>query len=173
MRRFIWFVLCIGLVLTPMTAAASGPTAGRSALPKFKLKDLKGKTVTPASLKGKVVVISFWATWCVPCKQELDFLEGVYKKEKDKGFEVLGIATDGPDTFSQIRGVVKRHRWTFPVLPDREGRATAALNPRAASPFSMYIDRQGRVAYDHEGFSRGDAPKIEARIKELLAEPAS
>jgi len=145
--------------------------ADRAKVPSFRLKDLKGKRVSLKDLKGQVVVISFWATWCKPCKRELDHLAKIYKKRHGAGLEVLAIATDGPETFSEIRGVAKRHRWPFPVLPDKEGEATSVLNPRGTVPYSMYVDRQGRLAYDHEGYSQGDAEKMAKRIEDLLAEP--
>ena len=142
----------------------------RPPVPKFSLKTLKGKRVKIEKLKGKVVVISFWATWCKPCKRELDDLKKIYKDRKADGLEVLAIATDGPETFSEIRGVVKRHKWKFPILPDKEGSATSILNPRGTVPYSMYIDRQGRIAHSHEGYNQGDAEKMIARIQALLDE---
>ena len=167
-------VFLIGAPLGGAAHATDGVSqAERAKVPAFRLKDLTGKKVHIKDLKGKVVMISFWATWCVPCKRELDDLAKLYKKtDKSKGLEVLAIATDGPETFSEIRGVVKRHKWPFRILPDKEGEATSILNPRGTVPYSMYVDRHGRLAYDHEGYAQGDAEKMAKRIKELLAEPA-
>ena len=64
--------------------------------------------------------------------------------------------------------MVKRHRWPFPVLPDPSGEVTSILNPRGTVPYSMFVDRLGSVAYDHEGYSPGDAEKMEWHIKKLL-----
>ena len=137
-------------------------------IPAFHLKNLKGKKIQINDLKGRVVVISFWATWCGPCKRELDDLAELYKKHKDNGFKVLAIATDGPETFSEIRGVVKRRGWPFHILPDKEGEVTSVLNPRGTVPYSIYVDHLGRIAYDHEGYSQGDRDKMTKRIKKLL-----
>ena len=165
--------LLLGGAFAGAASAADGPSAAeRAKVPAFQLKDLKGKRVHIKDFKGKVVMISFWATWCVPCKRELDDLKKLYKKHKGDGFEVLAIATDGPETYSAIRGVVKRHRWPFRILPDKEGEATSILNPRGNVPFSMYVDRQGRLAHEHEGYAQGDAKKMATKIAELLAEPA-
>ena len=165
-------LLVSGPALAAPKAEAPVTAADRAKVPAFHLKNLKGKKVHIKDLKGKVVMISFWATWCVPCKRELDDLAKLYKKHHKDGLEVLAIATDGPETFSAIRGVVKRHRWPFHILPDKEGEATSVLNPRGNVPFSMYVDRQGRLAHDHEGYGQGDAKKMAKKIAELLAEPA-
>ena len=137
-------------------------------VPTFYLKDLKGKKIQINDFKGEVVVISFWATWCGPCKRELDDLAELYKKHNGAGFKVLAIATDGPETFSEIRGVVKRHGWPFHVLPDKEGEVTSILNPRGTVPYSIYVDRFGRIVYDHEGYSQGDKEKMFKQVKKLL-----
>lgn len=175
MNRILLALAMLGLVCaSPLAHAneAGVAAAERAKVPSFRLKDLKGKKVNIKNLKGKVVMISFWATWCVPCKRELDDLAKIYKKQKGEGLEVLAIATDGPETFSEIRGVVKRHRWPFRILPDKEGEATSILNPRGTVPYSMYVDRHGRLAHTSEGYGQGDAEKMAKRIKELLAEPA-
>lgn len=140
----------------------------RPAVPAFHLKDLQGKKIRVKDFDGDVVVISFWATWCTPCKRELDDLAELHKKYNKSGLEVLAIATDGPETFSQIRGTVKRHRWPFHVLPDKEGEVTSILNPRGTVPYSVYLDRQNNIAYSHEGYAQGDAAKMTERIKKLL-----
>lgn len=173
-RRALLVATCalffVSLLAAPIASAVDGPTAGRATVPKFALKDLKGKRVRLQDLKGKVVVISFWATWCVPCKQELDELQRFYETYEGGDFEVLAISTDGPETASAIRGTVKKHKWGFKVLHDGEGQATSLLNPRGVTPYSMFVDRKGKLAYDHEGYSRGDAAKMIERIKGLLAE---
>ena len=163
-------LLCVLFVAVFYSSLSFASEPVRSKVSSFHLKDLKGKKVALKELRGKVVVISFWATWCVPCKRELDDLAKLYKKHRNDGLAVLAIATDGPETYSDIRGVVKRHRWPFRILPDQAGEVTSILNPRGAVPYSIYVDRHGLLAYDHEGYSQGDASKMIIRIKKLLVE---
>jgi peroxiredoxin len=142
----------------------------RAAAPPFALKDLAGKPITLASLRGKVVVVNFWATWCAPCLQELPFLDAFQQKHGKNGLVVVAVATDGPETAANIATVVRRRRLTMPVAHDQSGTVISALNPRAANPYTLFIDRQGRIAHSHEGYSPGDERKYEALIEALLAE---
>ncbi len=165
-ERFLRFFIILFCLLLSPTAYTSEKTQS-AIVPAFNLKSLKGKKVQISDFKGEVVVISFWATWCVPCKRELDDLKTFYNKQ-GKNFKVLAIATDGPETYSSIRGVVKRHKWPFYILPDKEGEVTSILNPRGTVPYSIYVDHNGYIAYDHEGYSQGDREKMFKRIKKLL-----
>jgi len=158
--------LTAALFITPSVEAKDG----RSALQNFKAKDLNGKKVELAKLKGKVVLINFWATWCAPCLQEMPHLDKMYKKYKKKGFVVLSVATDGPETASRIKSVVKRKRWSMPIVHDKSGAIVAQLNPRATNPFTVFIDKKGQLAHSHEGYSSGDEKGYEKLVKKLLAE---
>lgn len=163
--------LVLVFALAMATAAhAAEPAEQRAAAAAFSLKDLSGKPVRLDDYKGKVVVVNFWATWCAPCLQELPFLEQYYKRYGKSGLVVLAIATDGPETASRVRTVVRRKRFTMPVLHDAAGSVVASLNPRGANPYTLFIDKKGRVAFRHEGYSPGDEKKYEGLIKKLLAE---
>lgn len=143
----------------------------RPPAPALSLRSLEGKPVRLADFRGQVVVVSLWATWCAPCKQELKHLDAMYRRLQGKGLVVLAVATDGPETRSEVRGVVRRTRWKVPVLVDQDGAAMARLNPRGTIPFSLFIDRRGRVAHRHEGYSPGDEKAYLPLIEQLLAEP--
>ena len=157
------------LLIATCLSITTQVNAERAHAPALKGRNLKGKNVSLAKYKGSVVVVSFWATWCVPCKRELDDLERLSRTQKFN-FVVLAIATDGPETYAQIRTVVKQHRWSFHVIPDRDGAITSVFNPRGTVPYSVYIDRHGRLAYSHEGYAQGDAHKVARKINELLRE---
>ena len=141
----------------------------RSAAENFKLSDLKGNPHRLSDYKGKVVVISFWATWCKPCLRELTFLKSLKAQHPGK-LEILAIATDGPNTASRIRPTVKRKKLTMPVLLDSDGSVMASMNSRGILPQSNYIDKQGKLAYAHTGFVSGDEEIIEKAILKLLGE---
>lgn len=172
MKTPVTLALAAALVFSAVTADAADPPDKRATIADFALKNLKGKRVKLSDFKGKVVVVNFWATWCVPCLQELPFLADYYDKYKDQGFTVLAVTIDGPETFSRVRSVVKRRKWKMPILLDQDGSVAAMLNPRGTNPYTMFVDRQGRVAHDHEGYNSGDEKGYEDVIKRLLAEPA-
>jgi thiol-disulfide isomerase/thioredoxin len=167
--------MLLSLTLTaPSTAHAEDTApADRKPVTDFSLPTLEGKKVKLSDAKGKVVVISFWATWCGPCKQELPLLDAIAKKYADKGLVVLSINTDAPKTVAEVRRVVKSKELTLPILLDGEGAVASKLDPANAMPYTLYLDRQGRVAHTHEGFQPGDEKDIEARIVALLAETPS
>jgi len=155
-------------------ALALGGTAlaeeKRATVGDFRLKTLSGKRAALSDYAGKVVVVNFWATWCVPCLQELPHLQEYYERLEKDGLVVLAITIDGPDTFAKVRQTVQRKKFTMPILLDQDGAVAAILNPRGTNPYTMFIDRRGRLAADHEGYNSGDEKKHLAIIEKLLAE---
>jgi len=163
------------LLLLTLTLAFSMPAiAGelatkRPEVSNFSLQTLKGERFKFASVKGKVVVISFWASWCKPCIQELGFLKKL-KKKLDNGFVVLAVSTDDPNTMASVRKIVRRKRLNMPILLDTQGSLMGEMNARGTMPYSVYVDVKGRIAAKHDGFASGDEPKIEKIVKALLKE---
>ena len=169
-RHFL-SAIAISLVCFSTAQAKDIEINDRTAVTDFSLEDTKGKVVKLSAQKGKVVVITFWATWCAPCLQELPHLNKFYKKHKKDGLTVLAINTDGPDTFAKAKTIIKRKRMKMPILKDPEGEVAALLNPRGTNPYTLFVDRFGRLAADHQGFAKGDEIKALAKITKLLAEP--
>lgn len=173
MKLVVSFFLVLGLSTIGLSAHAGGelaPADKRTEVADFELTGVKGKTHKLSSYKGKVVAMSFWASWCEPCKQELSFLNKFKKAHPDKNFEIVAVATDAPETLSKVRSIVKRKKWKFPVPLDTEGKVSALLNPRGATPFAMFLDKNGKLAYSHEGFKSGDEGAYEQIINALVSE---
>ena len=161
-------------------AAAPGSTADMLlkagfAVPKaetaatdFTLKTLDGKDVSLASYKGSVVFLSFWATWCGPCKQELPSVQALYDKLKAKGFTI--VAVDVMEEEKTVSAFVKANRMTFPVLLDADGRVGGEYDARSI-PTNYLIDRHGKilariVGYDGTPWS---SPERVALFEKLLS----
>ncbi len=156
--------------LTITTSHGAELKKNRPAVSNFSLNTLKGDRFQFNSVRGKVVVISFWASWCKPCIQELGYLKILAKAHPDE-MVVLAVSTDAPNTIAGVRKIVKRKRLTMPILLDTDGTVMNEVNPRGTLPFSVYVDRQGNIGATHDGFSSGDEDKLKATVEALLAEP--
>ena len=166
--RWLLFVLLM-LFGAPTTAAELNTV--RPQAPDFSLNQLNGESFSLSSTKGKVVVVSFWATWCKPCIQDLGYLTKLHKK-LSKDIFVLAITTDGPDSISAVEEKVQSKGLDVPVLLDTSGDVLGEFNPGGSLPFSVYIDRDGKLHSTHDGFASGDEIKIEKIVKQLVAEKA-
>jgi peroxiredoxin len=135
----------------------------------FTLRDTDGKNVRLSDYLGKdVVLIDFWATWCVPCEAELPHLQQLFEENKEKGFVVLGVAMDGPETVAQVGPFARRYNLSFPVLLDEETKVVGVYNPKRTAPLSILIDRKGQIARVRSGFSAGDEKLIAEDVASLV-----
>ena len=159
----------------PISCAGGQNGAGRRSAgdaPDFALRDLSGRTVRLSDHRGKVVLVNFWATWCVPCRVELPHLERLYQQYGPQGLVVLGVSIDGPESAAEVDPQARRYGLTFPVLMDQDTRVVALYNPKKTAPFTVIIGRDGAVARRREGYHAGDEHKVEADIKTLLSAQA-
>lgn len=152
------------------TQAADAPSdEGGTPMRLFTLKDMTGRPFDLRSHLGKdVVMLSFWATWCAPCKNELERMSKVYEALKDQGFVYLAVSTDGPASVAQVRPYIQGLGYTFPVLLDTQTEVMSRYNPRGDMPFYLLVDRAGRIVDIHQGFTPGDEVEIEKRVRALL-----
>jgi peroxiredoxin len=156
----------LALVLTPVVAHA---TKVGDRAPDFTLPAHGGGTVKLSSLKGSVVVLDFWASWCVPCKKELPAIEALAKKWADgkQPVVVLAVGIDkeranGEKLVSTLKLAATRVLW------DPDGKVPAAYDI-PTMPTSLVIDAKGLVRHVHSGYSAGDEKKLAAEVEALLA----
>ena len=158
-------LVAAALAIAPALSAgdASGPAAA------FSLKSRTGGEVSLGSLKGKVVLINFWATWCGPCRKEMPLLELIQKKYAPLGFTMLGVNVEEDtrlmDTFLKDVPV------TFPVLLDPANGVSKLYNV-SAMPSTVIVDRKGNVRFIHQGYKPGDESKYQDLIRQLIREKA-
>lgn len=129
----------------------------------FELLSIDGQKIKLSELKGKVVVINFWATWCGPCIAEMPHLLKLYEKYKNQGLEILSISTD--EEREKVRPFVTQKRMTFPIFNEPNGRKRFQAE---LIPTNIFIDKEGVIRYRTMGFTEGGDREIEAVITELL-----
>jgi peroxiredoxin len=148
---------------------AAGADSGASAAPDFSLKALDGKTVHLSDYLGKeVVLIDFWSTTCDPCMAEMPHLVELYKKNKDKGFVVLAVSLDGPESLAQVSSVVHDKGMVFPVLLDQETTVVTRYDPKREMPFAVLIGKNGSIVRRKAGYNPGDEKALEADVDAAL-----
>ena len=143
------------------------PVARRDPAPGFALPDMDGGTATLADYSGRVLLLNFWATWCLPCRAEMPWFVDFQTRFGDDGFAVLGVSVDEPG-----RDIVEPFLERSPVnyriaLADTVERQ-APFGPKNVLPTTWLIDRQGRIAAEHVGLVSREATEAEIRL--LLAE---
>ncbi len=129
--------------------------------PDFALKDLEGKAVSVKSLRGKVVLLDFWASWCGPCRQELPHIEKLHTEYKEKGLVVLGVNDEDAQVALDF---VKENRYSFPTLVDAQ-REVSKLFQVTAIPTVIVIDKEGKISTHYIG-ARSEAD-LRAALKKV------
>jgi peroxiredoxin len=171
------------VLLASLLVAACGPSGGeggvsagddasaeeaRELAPDFTLNDLTGAPVRLEALRGKTVVLDFWATWCPPCEFQIPILNQVYEAHRDAGdVEILGISvdTEGPDV---VKEYIAKHEAIYPIVIGSEALARKFGAP--GFPSLIVVDPSGRIADVHVGLI--EAPDLEEVIATIQAEAA-
>ena len=152
---------------TTVKAASVKADKDRHDAPDFALKDAEGKTVHLSDYRGKVVLLDFWATWCDPCRLEIPWFIDLQRKNKDKGFEVLGVSMDD-EGWEVVKPFVKDVGVNYRVLIGND-QTTEMYGGVDALPTTFLIDRQGKIASVHVGLtSRKD---FQDDVEQLLRAP--
>jgi peroxiredoxin len=135
----------------------------------FTVRDTKGRTVRLSDYLGKkAVLLDFWATYCEPCLGEMPHLEKMYEENKDKGFVVIALAMDGPETVAEVPSFAARNGLTFPVVLDADSHVASIYNPKSSAPLSVLIDKQGNVVRVREGYNPGDEALVVADVERVV-----
>ena len=150
----------------PLTSSPS-PREGFLA-PDFTLDTLDGGKVTLSDLRGKIVVVNFWATWCLPCREETPELEKAYEQYKDSGVVILGLNLTNQDALSEVEAFVQEFELSYPILLDRDG-SVGYLYQIKGLPTTFFINREGTIRTVLVGGPMSET-FIRSKIEALLQE---
>ena len=161
-------------VLAALALALSGAAAAvevGAPAPDVAIERLEepARSLAIGSLKGSVVYVDFWASWCVPCRLSMPALDDLYRRHRSRGFAVVGVNKDVAR--ADAERFLKRVSVTFPLVHDARDAAARAFNVKAM-PSGYLVDRKGVVRQVHRGFTAETAAALEREVEALLKEPA-
>jgi len=133
----------------------------------FTLKSNQGKNLRLQDLRGQVVMLNFWASWCGPCRQEMPLMDNIYKKYEKLGFTILAVNVD--EDSSDADDFLKSVPVSFPVLYDNDSKVSE-LYDVDAMPTTVMIDRDGNKRFLHRGYKEGYEIDYEKQVKKLIRE---
>jgi peroxiredoxin len=160
----VWVLAVLATLSTP--AHAERADVGRQA-PAFEATTLAGQPIAMADLKGRVLLVDFWASWCDPCREEFPEFEALYQEFRDRGVEIVAVSVDRKR--ENAEAFLAKHPVTFAVVHDDDHAIADRFKPRAM-PTAYVIDQAGVVRFVHLGFQRSYLAKYREEITRLLAE---
>lgn len=173
LMKLLGLTLLLTLTGCATTGVASGGAPAEQAtsagVPLFQVADVTGEMFDLQEHIGRdVVFISFWATWCEPCKTEMPLVQRLHEEYGSKGLKILSVSLDGPDTVSGVEPYIQTQGYTFQVVVDEDTSIAQAINPRTVAPFTVILGRDGQIAKTIEGFQLSESEHIVATVEELL-----
>ncbi len=167
LKRLLILCLCTAWVFLLPHCSKEGKAPSAALAPDFTLKTLDGQEMTLSKLKGKVVLLDFWATWCAPCREAIPHLINLQKTYREKGFEVIGMNVDRGDV-ETVRRFVKSMDIPYPITltPEEVLRNYGVTG----LPTTILIDKAGKIRQKLLGFSSEISKQITSTIVELTQE---
>ena len=148
----------------------AGTLAASAQLPAVTLKTIDGKTVKTDTLHndGKPIIIDFFATWCKPCNRELDAISEVYEDwQKNTGVKIFAVSIDQAQNINKVRPMVEQKGWDYDVLLDPNSDFRRSFGGQMI-PFVVVCDGNGKVVYQHNGYTEGAENELYDKVKELV-----
>lgn len=167
-KTSVWRTLLGVLAVAGLVTSVANALDAGEVPPPIDRPDRDGVAVDLDALRGRVVVVDFWASWCGPCRDEMPFLESMHRKYGEQGLVIVGVNIDRQR--KKMEGFLRRHPVTFRIVHDADAEVAVRYQP-PGMPTSYFIGRDGLLRHTHAGYSKGDDEAIEARIVALLAEP--
>lgn len=164
------FLASLMLISTLVIGVAFAPAVKN--VPSVEIKTLQGGDVNIQDYVGneRITVMSFWATWCSPCKRELDAIAEIYPDwQEEYGVDLLAITIDDSRTLSKVPALVETKGWEYTILSDARQALQKAMGFQTV-PQTFLVNQQGQIVYSHSGYNPGDEYELEEEIQKLVAE---
>ena len=163
--KFSNFVLPILALF--LTTSIFAQESKQKTLPNVDVKTLDGKTINIQEFaeNGKITILSFWATWCSPCKKELDAIAEIYPDwQEEYDAELVAVTIDTQRALAKVKPMVESKAWEYTILSDANQKLQQALNFQTI-PQTFLLDKDGNIIYSHSGYVPGDEYELEDKIK--------
>ena len=157
------------LLFTFVSLLFSSATAQDKEVPVVSMKDMVGTTISSGDFDndGNPYIINFWATWCSPCKRELNAIAEVYDDWVDEtGVKIIAISIDDTRTSRNVKPYVDATGWDYEVYLDENGDFRRAMNV-TAPPYTFLVDGAGKIIYQHIGYNPGDEEELYEKLLEI------
>ncbi len=167
MKNTFLIFLLLPFALVAQTKTVAEKILGEKTMPSIVLNDASGKKVNVSDYgkNGQITVFSFWATWCVPCKKELNNISELYDDWKEKyNVRVVTVSIDDSRSSTKVKPYADSQRWEFDLLLDPNQDLKRDLNIQTV-PFTALLDKNGKIVYTHTGYVEGDELVLEDEIK--------
>ncbi len=163
--------LILLLAIFSISTFATAQNDVKKTLPDVSIKNLDGESVNiqKYAQDGKITVISFWATWCHPCKRELDAIADLYPDWQEAyDVELVAITIDDARSMRKVKPMVETKGWEYTILSDVNEDLKRSLNFQTV-PMTFLLDQEGNIVYEHSSYTPGDEYELEDKIKALAA----
>ena len=162
MKKLLFLTFTLGLIAMSFTVLDKK-------FPSLKLKNLDGKEIdiNASFTKNKLTVVSYWATWCSPCKKELDAMSELYPSWQKDGIEVIAVTIDDIQQLNKVKPLAQQKKWKYTLLSDANKESMRTLNFQSI-PQTFVVDKNGNILYTHSGYVAGDEYELEKKLKSFL-----
>lgn len=150
----------------PVEAKDGGPDTA----PDFRGKDLRGRDFALADLRGDVVLLNVWASWCEPCKEELPELAKLQRERNQEGLRVIGVSIDAVRTQNEVRRLAQEFKVPYPIILDPQSTIVPAMKI-VGYPTTFIIGRDGAVRWRRDGLIERDDAEVASELKAALKAP--
>ncbi len=168
MKLIVLLILCFGA--SSFLQAQEKETQTIRTAPNFKIENIDGKFIELQKEIGSgPIIISFWATWCKPCIEELTQYKSIFKEYESRGVKIFAVSTDNEKTTAKVRPLAKSKGYPFTILLDPNSEVARKYYVPSV-PYVVILDKLGNIVYAHLGYMKGDEIKVREKLDELLAQ---